>query len=153
LGVKLVRIAASAAFVVTLATGVAAPQTQASLIVGKWTCAAITLDSVVSGQITYNADGTMDSDVTLDAEFDDGTIALQVVTKSSWKLVEDGLIEEQILSATAISGTFEGEILPASDLTAFGESVPKEVGRSTVVVSAKNMELVDGEGTRTTCNR
>ena len=150
---KVIRTAACAVALVACATGVATSQTQASQIVGKWTCAAITLDSIVSGQMTYNADGTMDANVSVDVEFGDGIIELQVVTKSSWKLVGDGLIEEQILSATATSGTFEGETLQASDLAVFGDSVPKDVGRSTVEVSAKDLVMVDGEGTRTTCNR
>lgn len=146
------RVAACAVAAV-MASGVATPQTQANLVVGKWTCVAFTLESTVSGEMTYNADGTMDSNVTLDAEFEEGTMALQIVTKSSWKLVDDGLIEEQIISAIATSGTFEGEPLPAEDLAAFSDGVPKEAGTSTIEVSAKEMTLIDGEGTRTICDR
>lgn len=152
---KIIRTAACAVALATFATGVATPQTQAqaSQIVGKWLCTASTPDGFVSGSMTYNADGTMDAQVSVDAEFDDGTIELEVVTKSSWKLIGDGLIEELILSATAISGTFDGEILPASELTLFGENVPKDVGQSTVKVSAKELVMVDAEGTQTFCNR
>lgn len=150
---KIVRSAACAIALAAFATGVAASQTQASQVVGKWTCVAIASGSIVSGEMTYNADGTMDSDVSLDAEFEDGTIKLQVVSKSSWKLVGDGLIEEQILSAAATSGTIDGEALPEAELASFGESVPMEVGRSTVEISANKMVLIDGGGTQTTCIR
>ena len=98
---KIVRTVACAVAMVVLATGVASPQTQAAQIAGAWTCAAITANSVVSGQMTYNTDGTMDSNVSVNAEFEEGNLELLVTSKSTWKLKGDGLIEEQILTATA----------------------------------------------------
>lgn len=150
---KMFRTAACAATVVMFATGVASPQTQTAQVAGAWTCAAITADSIISGKMTYNADGTMDSDVAVSVEFEEGKLELMVVSKSSWKLVGDGLIEEQILSASATSGTFAGQTLGADDLAQFADGVPKEAGTSSVEVSADKMTLIDGEGTRTTCVR
>lgn len=150
---KVVRTVACAAAMVVLATGVASPQTQAVQIAGAWTCAAITANTVVSGQMTYNADGTMDANVSVNVELEDGELDLLVTSKSTWKLRDDGLIEEQILSATATSGTFAGKALAADDLADFSDDVPKEAGTSTVEVSADKMTLIDGGGTRTTCVR
>jgi hypothetical protein len=150
---KVIRTAVCAAALVIVATGVATSQTQANQIVGAWTCAAITAGSVVAGNMTYNANGTMDSNVSVNIEFEEGELVIMVVTKSSWKLTSDGLIEEQILSAAATSGTFAGKALGADDLAQFGDSVPKDISRSTVEVSADEMTLVDGEGTQTICAR
>ncbi len=150
---KIVRTVACAAAMVVCATGVASPQTQAAQIAGKWTCAAIAANSVVAGDMTYNADGTMDSNVSVNVEFEDGELDLMVTSKSTWKLKGDGLIEEQILSATATSGTFAGKPLAAADLAGFSDDVPKEPGTSTVEVSADKMTLIDGGGTQTICAR
>lgn len=149
---RIVRAAACAA-VLVCGSGVASSQTQASQIVGAWNCHAETSESVVAGMMTYNADGTMDSNVAVTAKFEEGELALQVVSRSSWKLVGDGLIEEAILSATATSGTFAGQALPASDLASFNDDVPKEPGTSTVVVTEKKLVLIDGEETVTACTR
>lgn len=149
---KIVRAVACIAFVV-LGSGVAVSQTQASQIVGVWNCHAQTEESVVAGVMTYNADGTMDSNVSVTAKFDEGDLVLRVVSKSSWKLVGDGLIEEAIVTATATSGSFAGKTLEASDLASFSDGVPKEAGTSTVVVTDKKLVLIDGEQTVTACTR
>ncbi len=149
---KIMRVAACAVAAV-MASGVATSQTQESQIVGNWACSARTADSVVAGMMKYNADGTMDADVSVALDSDDGLIQLRVVTRSSWKLNADGLIEERITEAEATSGTIDGQALPEEALATFGESVPKETGTSTVEVTAKQLILVDGDGTRTICDR
>jgi hypothetical protein len=150
---KIVRVAACAAVVLALGSGVAVSQTQESQIVGAWNCHAETPESVVAGMMTYKADGTMDSRVSVTAKFEEGDLVIQVASTSSWKLLDGGLIEEGILSATATSATFNGEALPEADLASFGDGVSKDIGRSTVTVTEKQLVLIDGDDTVTACTR
>jgi hypothetical protein len=150
---KIVRVAACAAVMLALGSGVAVSQTQESQIVGAWNCHAETPESVVAGIMTYKADGTMDSRVSVTAKFEEGDLVIQVASTSSWKLLDGGLIEEGILSATATSATFNGDALPEADLASFGDGVSKDIGRSTVTVTEKQLVLIDGDDTVTACTR
>lgn len=155
---KIVRMAACAALL-ACGSGVAVSQqpTQAQpqpgQVVGVWNCHSETPESIVAGVMTYKADGTMDSNLSVTAKFEEGDLVLQVVSTSSWKLLDGGLIEEAILSATATSAVFNGQALPEADLASFGEGVTKDVGRSTVVVTEKQLVLIDGGNTVTACTR
>lgn len=150
---KILRGVVCAAIVLASGSGVAVSQTQESQIVGAWNCHAETPESVVAGVMTYKADGTMDSRVSVTAKFEEGDLVIQVASTSTWTLLDGGLIEEAIISATATSATFNGEALPEADLASFGEGVSKDVGRSSVVVTANKLVMIDGDNTVTACTR
>ncbi len=149
---KIVRMATCCA-VVAFATGVATPQTQAEMIVGAWNCSADAEGGVVTGRMTYNADGSTDSALTIDLDVDGENLIAQVETKSSWKLTGGGVIEEQILEAVVNSAKVDGVDLPEAVRVSIEDSMMEELGPSTIELTSTQMVLVDGEGTRTVCTR
>ena len=150
---RLAVMAACGVAMVAFATGVAISQTRADLVAGVWTCSSQTPGGVVAGQMTYKADGTTQSSLTLTADIDGGKLVAHLDASSTWQLLDGGLIREQILGITARSATLDGENLPESVLTEIAGGGSQEPSNSTIELSASQMVLVDGEGTRTVCGR
>lgn len=144
---------ASGLAMVAFATGAAASQTQAEMITGVWSCSSQTPDGIVTGQMTYKADGTTESALTLTSDIDGGRLEAQLDATSTWQLLGGGLIREQILGIRARSAKLDGEDLPESVLTEIAAGGSQEPSNSTIELSASQMVLVDGEGTRTICGR
>mgnify|MGYP000936467257 FL=1 len=150
---KLGVMVASGVAMVAFATGAATSQTQAQMVTGVWNCSSQTPGGLVAGQMTYKADGTTQSVLTLTADIDGGKLEAQLDATSTWQLLGGGLIREQITSITARSAKLDGEDLPESVLTEIAENGNQEPSNSTIELSASQMVLVDGEGTRTVCGR
>ena len=150
---KLGVMVASGVAMVAFATGAATSQTQAEMVTGVWNCSSQTQGGLVAGQMTYKADGTTQSVLTLTADIDGGKLEAQLDATSTWQLLGGGLIREQITSITARSAKLDGEDLPESVLTEIAENGNQEPSNSTIELSASQMVLVDGEGTRTVCGR
>ena len=151
---KVIRKAVCAVSLAVCGTGVAASDTLANQIVGAWQCSARTPQSLIAGRMVYKADGTMEADVSVAADIDrERRIELKVVSTASWKLLGTALVEERILTVNATSGTLDGKALPPETLATIGDRVPKEPSTSTVAVTASDLVLVDGDGTRTVCTR
>jgi|JI10StandDraft_1071094.scaffolds.fasta_scaffold23750_4 hypothetical protein len=150
---KLGVMVASGVAMVAFATGAATSQTQAEMVTGVWNCSSQTPGGLVAGQMTYKADGTTQSVLTLTADIDGGKLEAQLDATSTWQLLGGGLIREQITSITARSAKLDGEDLPESVLTEIAENGNQEPSNSTIELSASQMVLVDGEGTRTVCGR
>ena len=150
---KLGVMVASGVAMVAFATGAATSQTQAEMVTGVWNCSSQTPGGLVAGQMTYKADGTTQSVLTLTADIDGGKLEAQLDATSTWQLLGGGLIREQITSITARSAKLDGEDLPESVLTEIAENGKQEPSNSTIELSASQMVLVDGEGTRTVCGR
>lgn len=144
---------ASGLAMLAFATGVAAAQTQGETILGVWRCTSQTPDGIVAGQMTYKADGTTDSALTFSSDTDGMKLVAELDAKSSWKLLDGGMMREQILGITARSARVNGEDLPSSVLTEIAGSISHEAADSTIELSPVNMVLVDPEGTRTVCIR
>ena len=150
---KLGVMVASGVAMVASATGAATSQTQAEMVTGVWNCSSQTPGGLVAGQMTYKADGTTQSVLTPTADIDGGKLEAQLDATSTWQLLGGGLIREQITSITARSAKLDGEDLPESVLTEIAENGNQEPSNSTIELSASQMVLVDGEGTRTVCGR
>ena len=150
---KLGVMVASGVAMVAFATGAATSQTQAEMVTGVWTCSSETPNGTVAGQMTYKADGTTESALTYTSTIDVGKLEAQLDAKSTWQLLDGGLIREQIISITARSAKLNGEDLPASVLADIADSGNQDPSNSTIELSASQMVLVDGEGTRTVCGR
>ena len=109
---KLGVMVASGVAMVAFATGAATSQTQAEMVTGVWNCSSQTPGGLVAGQMTYKADGTTQSVLTLTADIDGGKLEAQLDATSTWQLLGGGLIREQITSITARSAKLDGEDLP-----------------------------------------
>ena len=141
---KLGVMVASGVAMVAFATGAATSQTQAEMVTGVWNCSSQTPGGLVAGQMTYKADGTTQSVLTLTADIDGGKLEAQLDATSTWQLLGGGLIREQITSITARSAKLDGEDLPESVLTEIAENGNQEPSNSTIELSASQMVLVDG---------
>lgn len=120
------------------------------MIVGVWQC-SLQADGVKqNGAVTYRADGTSEFHLTITMDTEGNDVRAQVVGESTWQLLPDAMLKQDIVKVEAREGAVYGKPLPAGALKQLTDrlaSAPSS--RSRVTATSTTLVLSGG----TSCTR
>ena len=129
-------------------------QNPAKLLPGVWTCSADTPDGFITGQMSYQANGTSKS--TLIMALSDGGSTGQVIMEitATWRLPGDGTLRERVTNFDVVRFVMDGKVLDASPLKSYGDDLMKdELQSGSLMITDDTLSMVDVEGIETRCVR